>query len=452
MKRRYFEELTALLRLAVPLTVALLAQIGIAVIDSIMMGYLGPQALAAGALALGTYMLVLVFSLGLVSAVSVCIAQAKGAQQHQAITRYLQQGIYFIVMISVPMLLLLWHMASLLLLLQQKAAVVHLVERFLHGLMWGYPSILGFMLLREFVSNFNKTTIVVIVSLCALPINGFLDYVFIFGAFHFPRWGMFGIGMASSLIEWAMLLVMIIYVLRQQTVCHYVRQPLQSFQPVLIKELFRIGTPTGFIYLFEAGLFSVAALMMGWLGTMALAAYQIIFQCLDVAFMFFLGTAQATALRVAQHIGAKHYYKLQRTLAASMTLGLCLASLMAIIFYFAATPLIYLFVKANYANDNALIALAQQYFKMVVIFVFFDATQVICSSGLRGMKDTFIPMWVGLGSYWLVGISAAYLFAFLLGFAGVGLWSGLNIGIATSGLIMLWRWVIMIKRYKIRPI
>ena len=98
---RYAEELIALLCLAVPLIIALLAQIGIAVIDSIMMGYLGPDALAAGALALGTYMLVLVFSLGLVSAVSVCIAQAKGAEQHTAISCYLQQGAYFIVLISV---------------------------------------------------------------------------------------------------------------------------------------------------------------------------------------------------------------------------------------------------------------------------------------------------------------------------------------------------------------
>ena len=449
---RYSEELIALLRLAIPLIIALLAQIGIAVIDSIMMGYLGPNALAAGALALGAYMLVLVFSLGLVSAISVCIAQAKGAKQDAMITIYLQQGAYFIVLISVPMILLLWYMAPILLLLQQKMVVVHLVANFLHGLMWGYPSVLGFMLLREFVSNFNKTTIVVIVSICALPLNGFLDYVFIFGAFHFPRWGMFGIGVASSLLEWLMLFVMIVYVLQQRVIGHYLRQPLQSFQPSVIKELFRIGTPTGFIYLFEAGLFSVAALMMGWLGTLALAAYQIIFQCLDVAFMFFLGTAQATALRVAQHIGAKHYHNLQRTLAAALTFGLLLALAIAIIFYFTTTPLIHLFVKSDSVHNQELINLAQHYFKMVVIFVFFDATQVICSSGLRGMKDTFIPMWVGLGSYWVIGISMAYIFAFLLKFSGTGLWGGLIIAIATSGIIMLWRWWIMINRYKLKLI
>ena len=445
---RYIQELKSLLHLGTPLTIVLLAQIGIAVVDSIMMGYLGPQALAAGALAVGVYTLVLVFSLGLVSAAGVCIAQAKGAENHTIITSYLQQGAYFVLFISIPMMLLLWHAADLLLILQQKLLLVQLVNKFMHGLIWGYPSILGFILLREFVSSFNKTTVIVIVSLCALPINIFLDYGFIFGVFHFPRWGMFGIGIASSIVEWSMLLIVAIYLFNQPKLRGYLRQPLQFLNFTILKELFRIGTPTGFVYLFEAGLFSVAALMMGWLGTLTLAAYQIVFQCLDVAFMFFLGIAQATALRVAHHAGARQADMIRNTMRAALTLGLVLALLISILFYFDSSTLINLFIKSKYTEDGVLRSLAHYYFRIAVLFVFFDAVQVICSSGLRGMKDTFVPMWLGLGSYWVVGIGCAYLFAFKLAFAGTGLWWGLTIGIAVSALILTWRWLYMLNLHR----
>jgi len=450
---RYFQELQASLRLAVPLTIALLAQIGISLIDSIMMGYLGPQALAAGALAIGVYMLVLVFCIGLVSAVGVCVAQAKGAQNYQAISYYLQQGVYFSLLISIPMMLLLWRAAPLLLLLQQNSDVVQLTSLFLHGLIWGYPSVLLFFLLREFVSNFNKPMIIVIVSLSALPLNFVLDYGFVFGAFSLPRWGMFGIGIASSIIEWLMLFVVLIYVFREKLLRDYLWCRLRSLDFTILKELFQIGTPMGFIYLFEAGLFSVAAIMMGWIGTTALAAYQILFQYLDVAFMFFLGVAQATALRIAYHMGAKQYATLRYTLSANISLGLFLALMIALIFYFYTPALINIFIKLKHIHNDELMLLARQYFSIASLFVFFDAIQVICNNGLRGMKDTFIPMWIGLGSYWLVGIGCAYGFAFVLKLNGSGLWWGLVVGIAASATILICRWLFMIQRYthKTRP-
>ncbi len=449
----YRRELVLSFKIAWPLVISMLAQIGISVIDNMMLGVISPQALAAGALALSAYVLLLVFSLGLTSAVGVCIAHAKGKNNTQEITHYLHQGFYFVAIISIPMMLLIWKMPAVLLALDQKPVLVTFASRLLHGLVWGYPALLGFILLREFLSNFYKSLIIALISLCALPLNAMIDYLIV-STNYFSHLSVVnqisGIALSTSLIEWFKLAILLLYLLFHPQFKSYLRTSYARINWSALKQFCHLGIPTAFVFLFEAGLFSIATIMVGWIDTTTLAAYQIVMQCVDIAFMFFLGIAQATSLRVAQHSGANKSQLIPITAYANLLLGLLTAIIIALLIHFSHLSITHLFTRSDHSQNTQIITLTTQFFTIAMPFLFFDVIQVICNNALRGMKDTIIPMWLGLGSYWVVGMGCAYTFAFMLPISkqdpGQGLWWGLTVGVMTSAIILFSRLQIVMRR------
>lgn len=440
MNNLLLKEIRQLLRLALPLIAASLAQMGMEVVDTLMMGRLGPEALASGALGSAIFLFLLVVSIGVLTAVGVLVARHYGAGDKNATTKVLHQGIWVALALSAPVMLIMWFAPGFLIAIGEKPSIVAGTRAFLHGLAFGAFPAICFFALREFVSAVSRPRIVMIVSIVAIPFNALANYILMYGKLGFPALGIAGIGYASSLIEWTMLIALAGYVIYHPTFASY--RALSHFsgpQWKMLKEIFQLGLPVGVLYAFETGLFCLTTVMMGYFGAQPLAAHQIALLSLNVAFMPSMGFSQAAAVRVSQELGAKNRPKAKRTAYMGVCLGLICAGMMAICFWLFPKQIIALFINVQEVQNQPVIQLATQFLGICAIFEIMDALQVMMTGILRGLKDTVAPMLLGLLSYWCIGLGAAFLLAFGLKLGGVGIWWGLALGISVSAALLVWR-------------
>lgn len=434
------QEINAMTKLAIPLIITALAMMGMEIIDTLMIGRLGPIALAAAALGGAAFVALLFVCMGIMAAVGSLISNAKGRGDEVDLRLSLQQGFWLALLITLPLTAIIYLMPYALAAMGQDDNLLHYTASYLHMVVWGFFPALVFVILREFVALMNQAKIIMLIALLAMPLNALFNYLFMYGKFGFPHMGVAGAGFATSLIQWLMMLSLLLYILKNPT--------LQQFQIcknfglanfAKIKEIFRLGWPIGCLFGFEVGMFAITTMLMGLLGTYELAAHQITLQCTSLIFMFPMGIAQATAIRVGVGSGARDYVAMRRSAHAGVILGLLIAGITATFFTFFADEIIKLFV-GGHSNVNAEVyQYALKFLLIAAVFQFCDAIQVISNGALRGIRDTKIPMLIGLCTYWGIGLSSGTLLAFIFAYHGVGLWWGLALGIASSALFLLLR-------------
>ncbi|MDN5789125.1 MATE family efflux transporter, partial [Pseudorhodobacter sp.] len=204
-------------------------------------------------------------------------------------------------------------------------------------------------------------------------------------------------------------------------------------------QVYRLGWPIGLTGLAEGGLFQASALMMGWIGTMELAAHGIALEVTALAFMVHLGLSNAATVRVGRAMGQGDVRSLRDGAWVAMLLSWSFGAVMVVVFVMLPAPIIGLFLdRANPQSDD-IIAFGTVLLALSALFQMVDATQVMALGFLRGMQDTRAPMWIAALSYWVVGIPVSYVLAFPLGVGGPGLWLGLTSGLSVAALLLMWR-------------
>lgn len=439
-------EINLTIRLASPLIAALLAQTTMELVNSLMLGQLGPEALAAGGLGMALFFMLMVICVGLLNAAGVLIARSYGAGNHSEINIIISQAIYLAGFLGVICMGFLWFVPQFLLWIGEEPEIVTGASLFLHALLWGFPPLLVFFALREFVAALSFTRIIMILSLCITPLTALGNYILMYGKFGLPALGIAGIGYSTAGLEWCLVIAMLYYIFKNNTLNPYIYRGLQPIIWKKIGEIIKLGVPVSMTMGFEVGLFSVTTLMMGYFGAVALAAHQIALQCATFAFMFPLGLAQATAIRVGQTLGAGSVMRAKYAGYAGLILGVVIAIITAIICLSFPTVLIGLFISTNKPNHEVLITSAVSFLGVMALFQLFDAVQVIMNGALRGLKDTFVPMWLGLLSYWLTGLISGYCLAFIFHLGGIGLWWGLGLGIGVSAILLILRFIHRMKQ------
>jgi len=441
-------ELRESILLSYPLVSALLAQIAMEIVSTIMIGRLGPVPLAASALGNAVFFTLLVFCSGLFSAESVLIARARGAKKHSDIRKTLLHAIYIALFLAIPSMLILRLSPYILLRTGAEPEILELSLAYLKALSWGMPGLIGYFVFREFLTAMSHTKIIMFLSLTATPVAAFFNYVFMYGKFGIQPLGVVGAGYATALMEWIFLAVLLIVVLYKKQLYTYLNfKNVNKFVFAKLLQIVKLGTPVSITMGLEVGLFTVTTLLMGSFGADSLAAHQIALQCATVAFMFPLGIAQATAIRVGINSGAGSRIKANYAGFAGLTLGFMVAIVTCTLLLIFPEFIISLFVNIEEKNIIKLIPIGVSFISVMGLFQLVDAFQVILNGALRGLKDTFVPMWLGLLSYWISGLLSGYLLAFKFGLGGVGLWWGLGIGIGVSALLLYIRY-----HYKIRQI
>lgn len=426
--------------MAAPIVVTQLAHVSLSFVDTVMVGRLGPAALAGVSLGSTVFFSAIIFCMGMLLAVGPMVSQAFGANDEHAIGRSVRQGLWMTVVLSIAAFTFVQNGEHVLRLLGQSEVNIEAAGAYLKAISWGIPSFLGFITLRAFMEAVSRPRIVTVVALFGVLLNIIMNYILMYGKLGFPAMGLVGTGWASTIVFTFNFLVLLIVVARQKAFKRYhVFSKLGRPDPAYFKDLFRIGWPIGSSMGVEMSLFMLTVFMMGWLGTTELAAHQVAIQCASFTFMVPLGIGMASSVRVGQAIGNKD---LNGAAIAGFTgIGFSVIFMMVAALFFWVTPrlIISLYLDLDLPANFEVVEMATGLLMLAAIFQVFDGIQVSVMGALRGMKDTKQPMFICLFAYWGVGLTSGYLLAFQFGYGEKGLWWGLVVGLVAASVLLTGR-------------
>ncbi|MGC1309824.1 MAG: MATE family efflux transporter [Phormidesmis sp.] len=433
-------ELRAFLNLAVPLATAQIAQYAVGFVDTIMMGHLSTEALAAGGLASTTFQMSLNIVSGFVMSVGVLAAEAYGAGKKGKIEQMARQGLWLALLLTVPLGLFCWETTPILKALQQPEIVVDLAQQYFRWIAAGIFPALGFAMLRGYLSAFSIANVVTVIVVTGTLCNVTLNYLLGFGKLGFPRMELAGLGLGSTLSLWLMFSMFLVYILRHPQLSQYrFWRRWYRFDVTVLIRLLAIGLPITVTMALEIGMFLAVGYMAGSLGTEVLAAHQIAFQTMALIFMVPLGMSFAVTARVGLWLGKGDMAGARRAgyvAIATATLFLFLGAIALFLFRHAV---IGLFINLQNAGNAPVITLAMNLLLVSVFAQMVDGIQRVAMSALYGLQDTRLPMVMSAVAYWGIGLTSAYALCFWAGWGAVGLWIGQYTGIAVGGIIFVWR-------------
>jgi MATE family multidrug resistance protein len=432
--RRFRVEVRRLLRLAVPIVVSQLGQVGMNTADTVMVGPLGATPLAAAGLGSAIHWLTSVVCVGVLVGMSPMVSQAFGAGDLERCRRVLVQGSWLALVLAVPVTLISLAGTPIALGLGQDPGVSLLTGGYLSALAWGVLPFFLFMAGRQYLEATGHVTAPMVITFIGLAINIVANRIFIYGFGDVvPPMGVVGSGWATTLVRWSMLVAVIVFILRHPALRPHSGETARPHRATIARIL-RVGLPVGGQFGLEMGLFAFGAFMMGWLGPLELAAHQVTINIASTTFMVALGASMAGSIRVGHHIGAGRTRRMRLAVAATYFLAVGFMGLCALAFVALPDTLIGL-----YTRDAEIIRLGATLLLVAAAFQVFDGGQVAGVSVLRGAADTRTPALIAAIGYWGIGVPVGYLLAFRAGAGPVGVWLGLTAGLAVAAVLLGFR-------------
>ncbi len=439
-------EARALVALSGPLVLTNLGQVAIQTTDVVMIGWLGTEALAASVLGVNLSFVLLLFSIGVVSATAPMIAQDLGRQSYavREPRRTVRQGFWVALLLGLPASVILWHIAPVLTLLRQDPDLIVAAEGYVHAMMWGFVPALWFVVLRNFIAALERPRAGMVVMLIAVVFNAIADYALIFGAFGMPALGLVGAGVATAISNVFLFVGLLGFILVDRRFRrYYVLGRFWRPDWPRLREIFRIGLPIGMTLIMEVGLFAASGFLIGVISTSQLAAHQIALQCAAVSFMVPLGLAQAATVRVGLAAGRGDPPGVQRAGTMALIIGCAFMLALAIVMWTVPRGIVGLFIESAEPANRAGVQAAVTVLAIAALFQLFDGGQVIGAGALRGFKDTRWPMLFAAIAYWGVGMVCAVGLGFGAGLGGLGIWLGLAAGLAVAAGLLISRFYLL---------
>jgi multidrug resistance protein, MATE family len=440
-------ELTETIRLSAPMALTQLGQIAMMTTDLAFIGRLGDEAVAAAALGHTAYFVSFTFGLGLVAAVAPLAAQAFGARDPRQVRRAVRTGLWVALLVSIPITILLLCGEQVLLALGQMPEAARLGQQYLLGLVWGIAPALWFIAIRGFMGAVNRPEPVLWITLAAIPANALLVYLLLYGNWGLPRLGLFGAGLATTIVNAGTFLAGLWFVMwRRPFRKYHILARLWRIDWPLMRELVVIGAPISLSMLLEYGLFGSAAILMGLIGTAALAAHQVALQVTAILFMVPLGIGMAATVRVGHAAGRRDAEGVRRAGYVALWLGIALATLFTIIVIVWRVAIAELFFGHG-ATSAGTVGLTATLLMVGVTYFITDGIQTIVAGALRGLNDTRVPLLLAAVSYWLIGFTMACVLGFKTGLGAVGVWIGLSCGTAVYAAALILRFRRLANRF-----
>ncbi|MCF6443891.1 MATE family efflux transporter [Nereida sp. MMG025] len=435
---RATDHFTALLKLGLPLVGSLLASFVLGLTDTIMLGWYSVEALAGVTIAGSFFMTLVIIGSGFSMAVTPVVAAAAEQGDDTQIRRTTRMGLWLSVLFGAAIMGPLWWSEGWLIAIGQEPQVAALAQDYLRIAGWGIFPALLVRTLTAYLAAMERTQPILWATLAAAVVNIGLNYALIFGNFGAPEMGVRGAALASGIIQFG-LLVFFAWYAQKVMPEHALFQNIWRRDTQAFAHIFQLGWPIALTNLAETGLFTASAVLMGWLGTLPLAAHGIALQVATATFMIHLGLSQATTVRAGRALGRRDADGL--ALGGKVAIGTSLGVSVMAVAVFIAVPgaLVGLFLDPNDPMRDAILPIGITLIYMAALFQFADGLQVIALGLLRGVQDTRAPMWMAAVSYWGLGLPASYLLAFTLGLGAVGVWLGLVVGLLAAAVLLLTR-------------
>jgi putative MATE family efflux protein len=436
-------ELRQLLRLAGPLVGANLLQMAVSAVDVIFVARLSPLDLAAATLGVFLLNLSMYALIGLTSAAAPLIAAELGRRRHavRQVRRSVRMALWLGLAGALPVVLLLAHGESLLRLAGQDPEVARRAGRFLDIALLSLVPGVAAGIMRTAAAALGRPGWAFVVTGIALAVSILANWCLVFGNAGFPALGLRGSALASVCSLTAMALAYALILLLDRKLARY-----RLFGHLLrpewsrLREIVRLGLPIMLTWMFEGALFGGAAILMGLIGVAEVAAHAIALNIAALAFQVPFGIAQAATIRVGMAYGARDVAWIARAGNVALTLGIGFMVVTAAAMWSVPRLLIGIYIDPSALRNAAVIALSVHFLAVAAVFQIADGAQAVAAGVLRGLQDTRVPMIVAGIGYWIGGFGTALLFAFVLGWGGVGVWIGLAVGLVLVAIVLLARW------------
>lgn len=428
------KEMGHLLALAIPIIVGQISQTLFGFIDILMVGHLGTVELAAVSFANSIFVIFLVFGLGLTNATSPLIARALGRGDQHGARHILTDSLYvsvaaglFLTVICLLCVLAFHKMG------QSEEVLIHAKTFFVLTCTTLVPALL-YQTMKQYLECIGRPIIPMLVAVGGLLANIGLNYVLIFGKGPFPVMGVAGAAFGTLIARVLMLVVLGLYIKWEKSHRSFMNQtpthpPLRHL--AVTKELLALGIPTAFIFTFEVGAFAFSTIMAGWLGVLSQAAHQVTMSLASLTFMVPMGLSVAAGIRVGQRQGSLDFEGSKKAATAGLICATAFMAVSALTFILGRNLFPLFFTK-----DVEVIRLAAAFLILGGLFQVSDGIQVVGASILRSMKDVQWPLAITFTSYWIVALPISYVLAFPFGLGGVGIWTGLFLGLTVAAVAL----------------
>lgn len=428
----------ATLALAVPIMAGQLSQMLMGVTDSVMVGRVGVVPLAASAFANSLLSVPFLAGIGLLQCVSVRAAQAHGAGDRQETGEVLRHGLVLAALCGVLTALVVLVLGTQLHRFGQPPEVVEESRAFLLLVGASLLPMYVAMSLRQFSEALDHPWPPMLIMLGSVALNAGLNWIFIYGNLGAPAMGLAGAGLATLLARVVTAAAIFFYVLRARRFDGALPAGwLRPLHPARIGSLLKIGVPASGQLILEVSAFTLAAIMMGWLGAVPLAAHQIALTCCATTFMAPLGIAMAATIRVGQALGAGERARLRNIGGSAMALGALVMGACGVVFALAGGA-----IARGFVDDASVTTLAASLLIVAAFFQCADGLQVIAAGALRGLSDVAVPTLICLVAYWVVFLPFAWFTAFHLGYGALGIWTGLALALAVAAILLVGRFLL----------
>lgn len=438
-------ELGATLRLSWPLALANLLQMLTYAVDVIFIARLGEAPLAASALAVALFGLVLWALSGLTGAVAPVIAAELGerAPALRPVRRATRMALWLAVLSGGAGMMVCLMIGPISRATGQQPEIIQMATDYTVIIVWSMIPMVMANVLRCFVSALGRPIFATLITAAGIGVNALANYAFVFGNLGAPELGLQGAAIAT-IITAVITLTIYILAIRFDSVMHRYRIFGRWWVPDWARfwSIVRIGTPIALTITAEAGIFGAAAFLMGSIGTAQLAAHTVALQIAALAFQIPFGVGQAATIRVGYFYGARDKEGMGRAGWAAILIGTGFMVISCSAMVLMPRTLLHIYIDPDAAKNAVLVGFALRYLVIAAAFQLVDGLQAVAAGALRGLQDTRIPMWIAIFSYWVPGIGVALYLGFVAGWGGTGVWVGLATGLAAAALLLIWRWLL----------
>ena len=428
----------ALVGLGLPLVGSHLAQMAIVTTDTVMIGWYDVPSLAALSLSGSIWFIIFILGAGFAHAVMPMVASAAAKGDEREVRRSTRMGLWLSVIYGLAVTPVFLFFEPVLLAIGQEEEVARLGGIYMKWLGLSMLPALLIAVMRSYLSALELPHIILGITIFSAVFNALLNYALIFGNWGAPELGIMGAGIASFVGSWLGFVLIALFAVRARPE-HEIFRNLHKPDWEFFARVFKLGWPIGLTIFAETGLFGASTIMMGWIGTIALAAHGVALQIASLTFMMHLGLSQAITVRAGQAWGRDDRHLLKVSSQAAMILSLIAALLTVVMFLTIPEVLIGFFVDPDDPARPAILTVGASLLAMAALFQLVDSGQVMALGMLRGVQDTRVPMVMAIVSYWVVGLPVSYVLGFMLNLEGPGIWLGLTVGLACACVLMQYR-------------
>jgi MATE family multidrug resistance protein len=429
-------ELRAMIALAVPVVLSELGWMAQAVVDNIMVGRLGPEAIGAVSLGNAVYYTPSLFGMGLLLGLDTLVSQSHGRRDHDECHRWLAQGVYLACIVTPPIMMLLWTLSHGLGRFCITPSIAAPASTYLRILTWGTLPLLLYGATRRYLQGVGQVRVITVTYILANLLNWAGNWVLIYGKLGFPALGVDGSAISTCVARAAMAAALLGFAWSyERSRGHPLFRHWSGLEKDRLRKLIRLGAPAAGQILLEVGAWNLSTFSAGYLDPVALATHAIALNYASITYMVPLGVSAAAAVSVGHAIGAANPARARRAGWLALGLGVAFMLCAGVVFFVAPRPLIKL-----YTSDPRVLIVGPSLLWIAAAFQVFDGIQTVCTGALRGLGETRVPMIANFIGYWILGLPLGLTLCFILHWGIYGMWIGLTLALVVIAVSLLVRW------------